>query len=412
MKNSLFILMGWLIAMGLTNCSDPNSTTIILNELAADYAGQQVPVHSTIDLPPKFQAVASKDLSVTLETRNGTFKDIPGQITQSEEGQYELWWMIPEIKKEESLQWSATIKIDSTGNHSHFTWKDTPGQFMDLLYHDRPLFRYQYILDKELDKEKTLTQNNKPFYHIFDLEGQTKITNGPEEGIWSHHRGIMFGWRDVKFEDQELSFWGMEDLTVQKHIEFTKTIAGPVFAQTEALIHWNDSTGRTLIEERRQATIFKQPDPNIVLLDFKSTINSTGPSITLNGDAEHGGVQFRASNDVGAELPGSKKPTYYFHEDNIDPKKDHNLPWVGMSYGLNNKTYSVLHINHPQNPKPAVWSAYRDYGRFGAYFPHQLEPGKPLTVQCRYWIGEEEMLDRSSLSDMYKAYINPVKISK
>ena len=34
---------------------------------------------------------------------------------------------------------------------------------------------------------------------------------------------------------------------------------------------------------------------------------------------------------------------------------------------LNGKKYSVVFLNHPDNPKGAHISAYRDYGRFGIF---------------------------------------------
>ncbi len=202
----------------------------------------------------------------------------------------------------------------------------------------------------------------------------------------------------------------MEDLTVQKHIEFKKSIAGPILAQTEALIQWNDSTGTTIIEEIRKATIYRQSPPDLLLLDFTSSLKAVNGPVTLDGNADHGGVQFRAHNDVAEDAPGAKKATYYFHQDSIDPIEDYNLPWVAMSYGLNNKTYSILQMDNPDNPGPNIWSAYRDYGRFGPFFRKDLDANETLTIQYRFWMSENDMPDRDVLSSKYTAYIKPVQI--
>ena len=405
------VLIVFLLALLLvfSQCTTKNTSKIVLNEEPTNYTSQEVPVHAEIQLSAKFQNVSNDELSVTLQTKSGKFSDVPGQITESATGKRELWWILPETT-DNKVEWDATIKKDSSQQESGFKWVDTPNKHLDLYLDGRRVFRYSYQLDEQLHKGKTLTERNKPFYHIYDLQGTNKITNGPEEGVWSHHRGIMIGWRNVGFQGQDLSFWGMEDLTVQKHIKFLKNIAGPVLAQTEALIHWNDSTGTTIIEEKRQATIYRQAPPDLLLLDFKSTLKAVNGAVTLDGNAEHGGVQFRAHNDVAEGAPGSKKPTYYFNKDNVDPHKDFNLPWVAMSYGLNNKTYSILQMDNPDNPRPTVWSAYRDYGRFGPFFSKKLAANESFTVRYRFWMGEETMPTRNVLSAKYQAYIHPIKI--
>ena len=401
----------WLaLLISLSQCTTKNTSKIVLEEEPTNYSGKEVPVHAEMQLPSQFQNVPTDELSVTMRTKSGKLSDIPGQFTETETGKHELWWILPETTTNSPVQWDATIKTDSSQQKPGFKWVDTPNKHLDLYLDGRRVFRYSYQLDEHLTKENTLTERNKPFYHIYDLQGTNKITNGPEEGVWSHHRGIMIGWRNVGFQGQDLSFWGMEDLTVQKHMKFIKNVAGPVFAKTEALIHWNDSTGTTIIEETRQATIYRQSPPDLLLLDFTSTLKAVNGAVSLDGNAEHGGVQFRAHNDVAEGAAGSKKPTYFFNKDNIDPHKDFNLPWVAMSYGLNNKTYSILQIDNPENPKPTIWSAYRDYGRFGPFFSKNLAANESFTVRYRFWMGEEKMPDRNMLSAKYQAYINPVKI--
>ena len=398
-----------ILLISFNRCTTTGTGKIVLEEQPANYSDKAVPVHAEIQLPSQFQDVPDNELSVALQTKEGKFSDIPGQLIETATGKRELWWILPETT-ENKVEWNAIIKQDSSKKKTGFKWIDTPNKYLDLFLDERRVFRYSYQLDEHLTKENTLTEHNKPFYHFYDLQGTSKITNGPEEGVWSHHRGIMIGWRDVGFQGQDLSFWGMEDLTVQKHVKFIKNVAGPVLAQTEVLIHWNDSTGITIIEETRQATIYKQSPPDLLLLDFTSTLKAVNGAVTLDGNAEHGGVQFRANNDVAEGATGSKKPTYYFNKDSIDPHKDYNLPWVAMSYGLNNKTYSILQIDNPDNPKPTIWSAYRDYGRFGAFFSKKLAENESFTVRYRYWMGEENMPDRNVLSAKYHAYIHPVKI--
>ncbi|MDD4107602.1 MAG: PmoA family protein [Prolixibacteraceae bacterium] len=406
MNRVFFLLTGLIILLGFANCSK-NSNTITLEVGSTGYESQDIPTSADIQLPAEFQGVPEENIVVTLKSGDGSHKDIPGQVTVSPDGSHKLWWIIPETNKDRSVKWKATLQKSSEAGTPAFRWEDTPGRHLDLVLNNKKVFRYEYELDSVFKKGETLTAHNRVFYHIYDLEGKDFITNGPEEGVWSHHRGIMIGWRKVDFRDQQLSFWGMEDLTVQKHIKFTRLTAGPVVSVVESLIQWNDSTGTTIIEEIRTATIYNQPPPAIALLDFSSTMKAVAGPVKLDGDPEHAGVQFRAHNDVAEGLPGSVKPTFWFHQDNIDPKNDYDLPWAGVTYGLRNKMYSVADLNHPANPGPGIWSAYRDYARFGPYFKYELGANETLTVNYRFWFSESDMPEREIISSKYDAYRNP-----
>ena len=57
----------------------------------------------------------------------------------------------------------------------------------------------------------------------------------------------------------------------------------------------------------------------------------------------------------------------------------------------NGKTYSVVEMSHPDDPKGTKWSAYRDYGRFGAFPPHEIKSGESLTLKYRFLIADGEM---------------------
>jgi len=67
-----------------------------------------------------------------------------------------------------------------------------------------------------------------------------------------------------------------------------------------------------------------------------------------------------------------------------------NLPWNACSFMTGGKRYTVLRINHPDNPKETRGSE-RDYGRFGDYFEYDLTPDKPLKLKYRVWVQEGEM---------------------
>ncbi len=62
-------------------------------------------------------------------------------------------------------------------------------------------------------------------------------------------------------------------------------------------------------------------------------------------------------------------------------------------------------MNHPQNPKSTLYSAYRDYGRFGAFFQRELAAGESLDLKYRIRITLGETPDRSVLQRQYDAYL-------
>jgi hypothetical protein len=61
-----------------------------------------------------------------------------------------------------------------------------------------------------------------------------------------------------------------------------------------------------------------------------------------------------------------------------------------MSFVAHGERFTVLRVDHPDNPKDARGSE-RDYGRFGDYFEYELTPTKPLTVRYRVWIQAGEL---------------------
>ena len=50
-----------------------------------------------------------------------------------------------------------------------------------------------------------------------------------------------------------------------------------------------------------------------------------------------------------------------------------------------------MEFNHPDNPKKTRWSAYRDYGRFGAFPKTEIKAGQPLTLKYEFLIVDGEM---------------------
>jgi hypothetical protein len=294
----------------------------------------------------------------------------------------------------------SVLSADPT--HVPFSWHDTPGKSSELRFGDRPVLRTMYEpLDKSTPERQTATF--KVYHHVFSPDGKQLLTDWHPKQLFPHHRGIFYGFSRVTYDGHEhVDIWHCKDGVHQLHKRFEGTEAGPDKAREKMEIAWNDKQGNAFATEHRELTVYNKPGGTMI--DFVSTLVPTRGAIKLDGDPQHAGFHFRAAKEVAASTKGG---TYYLRPDgkgepgkfrNWDPKQPEsdesklsiNVPWKAMSIVVGGKRYTVLYIDHQQNPKPARHSE-RDYGRFGSYFVTEVTPEKPLTVRYRLWIQDGEM---------------------
>lgn len=407
------LALAFITISGCANASD-KTARLCLHVPPAAADGDNVPVSTIIQLPGQFDNVPVDELSVSLRQRVGKDAALDGQIITTDDGKKQLWWIMPKAKSGQSTDWIATLSCSKKKHKGAFVWKDKPSDYLDLLIDGRKVIRYMYAYDKSTPER--LAATNKPFYHVFDASGENLITNGSDPNIlYPHHRGLFFGWQKVLFEGEKYNFWEMRNNTAQVHQKFLQQTAGPVLAKSKSLIKWNDKDGKTLLIEERQITAFRQPSPTIALLEFESLLKPAAGDIYLdaldpNKAADHGGLQFRAHSDIskGSEKqPGGKKSdnknkaVYLFPKEDLNSVKAQELPWAAMSYTLNSRQYTVQHMNPPGNPSPTLYTAYRDYGRFGAFFREKIPAGGQLAVKYYIWVTEGKIPDRKELAGKY-----------
>jgi len=290
-----------------------------------------------------------------------------------------------------------------------FSWKDTDGKYMDLMYDGRKVTRYMY--DSDESSEQRIFETYKVFHHVFDENGENLLTNGPDgenpytkSVKYPHHRGVFIGWNKLQFEGKSYDTWHMTKGVRQVHQKFLAKKADSEKAISTALIHWKNGEGTVMVAEKRTMTVYRPGDGTIVLLDFETELKAPNGEVYLNGDPEHAGFQYRPHDGV-AKGPADVKAKYLFHKEGINPKKDKDLPWVALEYGLNGKRYSVQYMSDPANPNSdAVYSAYRDYGRFGEFFKHTIGAGQTLKLRYRIRVSEGSLPDRETLAKQYAAF--------
>ena len=288
----------------------------------------------------------------------------------------------------------------ASAEKTNFSWHTTEDKYTDLLHGKKKIARYVHERMIPEDRERTY----KPFHHIYDRNGKSFITKGPG-GKFSHHRGIFFGFSKCSVLDGQgkkvsVDTWHCKR-GHQVHEKFLEITANDKMASHTSEISWKVDDGTIFAKEKRTLTFSFENDMSLII-DFKSTIETDQNQITLDGDPQHAGFQFRASNEV---FEKTSKKTFYVRP--VDGKDDMgktknwpqnkemtNLEWKGQSVVLGDDRYFTLYLDHPNNPKPSYYSE-RDYGRFGSYFKTQVSPDTPLQVNYRLHLSPSELSVKS-----------------
>lgn len=277
------------------------------------------------------------------------------------------------------------------------TTRDVPGKYLDIVQNGRVIARYMYEHDVTTKENRHRTY--KPYLHVMGPDGKTPITKGPG-GQFTHHRGIFLGWSRIGFRGKRLDLWHMKTSEII-HQEFVKRESNDKQTVVAVKLHWMDPEGAVILEEIRTMT-FDHTDKDALLnATFSCQLKAVTDDVVLDGDPEHAGFQYRPSDEVSR----NKSAKYLFHQDGINPRKDKDLPWVALNYETGGKDYTVIHMNHPDNPRGTIYSAYRDYGRFGAFPRLKIAKGKSATLKYGIRVSPGGFPSRESLDAIYQAYI-------
>ncbi|QDU25916.1 hypothetical protein ETAA8_09880 [Anatilimnocola aggregata] len=378
-----------------------------------DRTGQ--PIRVPVVLPAAFKAA---DATLTI---NG--QKIPAQVTQPSllskpaaaptGGQNaELVFIAPAFKAGDTLKGTATISTATSIEKPVTEWKDTPGEYMDLIMAGKPVLRYMYAKLDETNKD-TRSATFKPYHHVFDPEGKRLITKGPG-GKFPHHRGLYFGFNRISYgEKQTADTWHCNNGEFQSHEKVLASEAGPVLGRHTVQVDWHGKDGKAFAQETREMTAYNTAGGT--LIEFATRLDSLAGPVKLDGDPQHAGFQFRATQEVPDKTAAQ---TYYLRPDgkgdagkfrNWPADKAHvDLPWNALSIVLDDQRYTIGMLDRPQNPKEARFSE-RDYGRFGSYFEYEIDAQKSLELNYRVWVqkGEMTVAEVTRLDD---AFVYPAEV--
>jgi len=363
--------------------------------------GAATPVSVAIELPKELAGAAPEDIRVSMQA-DGAKMAVPGQVVKCGD-EVKLYWVMAAAAE----KWTATLGKGKAASEEAFSFKDTEGEHLDLLFAGRPVTRYMYARDTSDDERAWETY--KVFHHVFDAQGEEFITQGAgRKNRFPHHRGLFLGFSRLSVKDGPRGdFWHMSG-GIQKHQEFLDMTAGPVLARSTALIHWVANNGDLALVEERETTAYRQPGSAMLLWDFISRLTHPEKPVTLGGDPEHAGMQFRAHGDID-----NSKTRYVFPEGVDNVKAERDMAWAAMNMTLRrdgDPRYTVQHINHPENPEGTRYSAYRDYGRFGAFPAAEIGANETLTLRYRVWVGPGEFPPDEQLAARAAAFREPPKV--
>lgn len=313
----------------------------------------------------------------------------PGLMNETDNSKArELHFILPSLYADTTATFDVSFsKADSEGEK--YQWIDEEGKHMDLKFGDRQVARYMYEALDTSSKERQ-SETFKIYHHLYDPTGEHQLTKGAG-GLFPHHRGVFYGFNRVSYtsdgKKQTADVWHCNNGESQQHAEFVRLEAGPVVARQLLKVNWNGKDGKPFATELREITIFNTPDD--VTLEFASKLTSDAENLKLDGDPQHAGFQFRATQHVPDK---TKDKTYYVRPDgkgkpgqfrNWPGNEEHiNLPWYALSFIAFDQQYTVCYLDRDDNPKPARFSE-RDYGRFGSYFEKEIPQGESLKVNYR-----------------------------
>lgn len=333
-------------------------------------------------------------------------------ITASKPGlvRRDLHFIVPALKAGESVALKVQTRLISPVlDPVTLVWRGGK-TFPELILSDpardinRPILRYMnQAYDKSTPELRDRTY--KVFHHLYNPSGKRFVTNGGETDLkpgekakllYPHHRGLMFAFNRISYGDnKQADTWHCGKGEHQSHVKVLNTESGPVLGRQRVLVDWYGRQDDIFAREQRELTVHNIPGGTLV--EFASRLAATEGPVKLDGDPQHAGFQFRASQQVAGKTASQ---TYYLRPDGKgepgktrnwpDYKKHVNLPWNAMSFVIDGERYTAAYLNHPKNPGESRWSE-RDYGRCGCYFAYELTKDRPLVVNYRVWLQDGEM---------------------
>ncbi|MGB7347399.1 MAG: DUF6807 family protein, partial [Pirellulaceae bacterium] len=291
----------------------------------------------------------------------------------------DISFVVPKLAAGESMKLTATALVDDYQKKG-FHWSDNRKSEMELKHDDTSVAKLMYEKVDDSSPERR-DETYKVYHHVFAPGSNVLLTKGAG-GLFPHHRGIFYGYNRIAYgEDRKADVWHCKNGESQVSL-FSHGDGGAVLGRSLSAIAWNGQDGNSFAMEQRVVDFIKVGDATVV--DFDSDLSGLVPNLNLNGDPQHAGVQFRASQVVPDR---TKHLTYYVRPDgkakpgefrnwSANDKKNEinmshiNLKWHAVCLALPNSEpteneklgeddvtrYTICRIGSPNNPQPERFS--------------------------------------------------------
>ena len=143
------------------------------------------------------------------------------------------------------------------------------------------------------------------------------------------------------------------------------------------------------------------PNRSYAMIDMDSKLSAVAGKVLLSGDPEHAGAQFRPANEI---VVADTK--YLFPTSDTDPKKHVDIRWATETFRIPSGVYSVIFLNHLQNPRNTKFSAYRDYGRFGAHPEFTVDKDETKLLRYRWIVSSGNTPTKETIEKNWAAYVS------
>ena len=350
-----------------------------------------IPIAVPVTLPPAAAKLPVVEITVGGQKLVGQWTK-PGLLaaesstSSADAGARELHFILPKLEAKQVLE-AEVVSSDKPTAGEQFVWKEEGKEHIDLQYGSTLVARYMCEPYNEAKEHRERTY--KVYHHVFDPSGKTRLTKGPGSQ-YTHHRGIYYGFNKCSYgAGKNADVWHCSAKAHQSHAGVVSAEAGPVLGRHVLAIDWYGADGALFAKELRELSFYRTAAGMVV--GFASRLTSLDGKLKLDGDPQHAGFQFRASEEVGEK---TAKQTRYIRPDGVAElgatRQGKEQPWNAMSFVVGGERYTCAYLDHPRNPKPCFYSE-RDYGRFGSYFVAQIEGPKTLDIRYRLWIQPGEM---------------------
>jgi hypothetical protein len=270
--------------------------------------------------------------------------------------------------------------------------KVTPDEAVDIAQEGKVIARFMTAHDVSTPARRLETY--KPYLHVFDPSGALRLTKGP--GFeYTHHRGIMLGFMKITVDGKTYDRWHMV-----KGDQVVTSIK-PTAEGFTAAIDWQGATAqdKPILTEERAFKFTHPAAPFYLGIELASTLKPDHGEAKIDGDPEHAGAQFRPSEKIDGA-----KTTYVYPGKDVLIHKVRDLTWVAEIFTVEGKTFTALLLNHPSNPRDTAFSAYRDYGRFGAFPKGFATPDAPFKLRYKWLIAEGDVRDAAAFQQAYNDF--------